>query len=120
MDAQGGFTRSIGREFALSASLGADAEVRNVDSSTNAESNKMQFGGGSFFDRRNSLLASLAMGPTAQRVTVNVYPGVLSGVLAGVLRDVGGWGAASCDGRFIYGVAHRRALRLGVGHGTIR
>jgi len=116
MGAQVGFTRSLGREFALSTSLGADTEVRNVDSTTNAESIKMKFGGGLFIDRRNSLLASLTMGPTAQRVTLNVYPGVLPGVL----RDVGVWGAATRDGRFVYGLAHRRALGLGVGYSAIR
>jgi len=62
--------------------------------------------------QRNSLVPSLTVGPTAQKNTLNIYPGVLPGIL----RDAGAWGAVTRDGQLIYGGVHWRALGLHVGY----
>ena len=112
MGAQFGLTRRLTDQLSVSTGLGLDTEVRNVDPVTRAESIRMAYGGGVYLDRRNSLLTSLTVGPTAQKITLNIYPGVLPGIL----RDAGVWGAVTRDGKLIYGVVHRRALGLGVGY----
>jgi len=114
MGVQGGLTRRLDHDLSLSTALGLDTEVRNVDPVTRDESIRLKLGGGVYLDRRNSLLASLTVGPTVQRVTLNVYPGVLPGAL----RDVGVWGAATRDGRAVFGLVHGRALGLGVGYSS--
>ncbi len=114
MGAQFGLTKRLRNELSVSTAVGLDTEVRLVDPVTRDESIRMAFGGGIYIDRRNSLLASVTVGPTTQRVTVNVYPGVLPGVL----RETGVWSAVTRDGRVIYGLVHRRALGLGVGYSS--
>lgn len=70
--------------------------------------------GGVFWDRNGSLLASLMVSErTEDFIALNVYPGVLPGVG----RDLGVWAAASRDGSVRFGLAHRRALGLGMGIG---
>lgn len=113
MGIQAGLSRHVNAAHTLSIALGADTEVRRVDETTLGESIRLKIGGGVYFDRNNSLLASLVAGPTVNRVLLNVFPGVAPGILS----DLGFWGAYTRDGRITFGVVHRRALGLGIGYG---
>ena len=113
MGLQGGFSRHIKADESLTVALGVDTKVRLVDPVTRGESIELQFGGGVYWDRRNSLLASLNVSPAANKVTVNVFPGVLPG--AG--RDLGTWLALTRDGHVMGGIVSRNALGLGLGLG---
>ena len=111
MGVQGGLTRTLSDGYALSVAAGGDTEVRLVDPVTRAESIRLRPGGGLYLDRHHSLLASLTAGPAVQRLTLNLYPGVLPGRL----RDLGVWGAITHDGRPLWGVVHRQLLGTGFG-----
>ena len=108
MGLQGGVSQPIGDGGSISVSMGADTEVRNVDPVTKDETIVMRPAGGIFWDRHNSLLASLVAGPTDNRVVLNVYPGVL----AGMAGDLGFWAAQTRHGPQ-FGLVHRRVLGLG-------
>jgi hypothetical protein len=113
MGVQVGLSRRISPEHSVTFALGEDTEVRHVDPVTLHESIHMKLGGGIYVDRRNSLVASLSAGPAINRVTLNVYPGVLPGLA----RDLGLWTAYTRDYRVIAGLSYRRALGLGLGYG---
>jgi hypothetical protein len=113
MGVQGGFSRRVSSEHSVTVALGADTEVRYLDSATGGESIKLKLGGGVYLDRRNSLLASLNVGPAANRVTLNVFPGVLPGVA----RDLGTWFALTQEGHLVGGIVSRYALGAGIGLG---
>jgi hypothetical protein len=113
MGAQFGLSRQWSRGLAITAALGMDTQVRLVDPVTRSESIRLAPGGGLYVDRHNSLLASLTAGPSIQRLTLNIYPGVLTGHL----RDLGVWSGVTADGRVVAGVIHRRTLGVGVGYG---
>ncbi|MDQ8168847.1 MAG: hypothetical protein P3C09_13945, partial [Gemmatimonadota bacterium] len=112
MGVQAGLTRALADGYAVTLAAGGDTEIRLVDPVTRAESIRLRPGGGVYVDRHHSLLASLTAGPAVQRVTLNVYPGVLPGRW----RDVGVWGAITHDGRPVWGLVHRRLLGVGVGY----
>jgi hypothetical protein len=113
MGVQFGLSRPVRAEHSLTLALGVGTEARYVDPVTHDESIVLTFGGGVYWDRRNSLLASLNMGPSADRVTLNVYPGVLPGLG----KDLGVWTALTRDGHLTGGIVSRHALGLGLGLG---
>ena len=113
MGVQAGLSRRVRGDHSLTVALGADTEVRNVDPVTRDESIRLKFAGGIYWDRRNSLMASLTVSPSVDAVKVNVFPGVLPGVG----RDLGTWIGLTRDGHLIGGIVSRRALGLGVGLG---
>ncbi|MEK7401140.1 MAG: hypothetical protein AABZ80_02135 [Gemmatimonadota bacterium] len=113
MGVQSGLSRRVRGEHSLTVALGADTEMRNVEPVTGAESIRLKFGGGVYWDRRNSLLASVNFSPNADAVKVNVFPGVLPGVG----RDLGTWVALTREGHLMAGIVSRRALGLGAGLG---
>lgn len=112
MGVQGGLSRRVRGEHWLTLSLGADTETRYVSGVTHDEFIRLRFGGGVYWDRNNSLMASINVSPNADRAKVNVYPGVLPGVG----RDLGAWGAVTREGEIIAGVVSRRLLGLGAGY----
>ena len=112
MGVQGGVSKPIGNEETLSFALGVDTEVRNVDPVTRDETIALSFSGGVYWDRNNSLLASLTAGPTDNRIVLNVFPGVLSGSASGL----GLWSAYTKDRQVLFGIVHRRMLGVGAGY----
>ena len=113
MGVQGGLTQPIGKGEALSLALGVDTEVRHVDPVTRNETIALAFSGGVYWDRDNSLLASLTAGPTDNRIVLNVFPGVLPGFG----ENFGVWSAYTKDRQVLFGVVHRRLLGMGLGYG---
>jgi hypothetical protein len=113
MGVQGGLSRPVSDEYSITVALGVDTEVRYLDTATGGESIRLKVGGGVYVDRRNSLLASLNVGPAANAVTLNVFPGVLPG--AG--RELGTWLALTQEGHLVGGLVSRHALGLGLGLG---
>jgi hypothetical protein len=113
MGVQGGVSQPIGRDESLSFSLGVDTEVRHVDPVTRDETISMAFSGGLYWDRNNSLLASLTASPTDNRIVLNVFPGVLPGAAT----NLGVWTAYRKDGQVLFGLVHRRMLGMGLGYG---
>lgn len=111
MGLQGGITRPVAREYAVTVALGADTKVHYVDPATRIETISMVIGGGVYVDRNNSLLASVNVSPNVHRLSMQIYPGVWPGRW----RDVGAWIARDYQGRTTGGVVHRRALGLGLG-----
>jgi hypothetical protein len=113
MGVQAGASRRVRGEHSVTLALGADTEVRNVDPVTRDESIRVKFGGGLYWDRRNSLMASINFSPNADAVKVNVYPGVLPGPG----RTLGTWVALTREGHLMGGIVSTRALGLGAGLG---
>jgi hypothetical protein len=92
--------------------FGKDADTRTIDPVTLDESVSVVHSVWASIDRDNSLLVSLGLsGRREDRVTLNVYPGVLRGRASGL----GLWLVADASGRTRVGVAHRSALGLGIG-----
>lgn len=114
MGIQGGISRKVDAEHALTVALGLDTETRTVNPVTLDESIHMELGGGVYYDRNNSLLASITAGPTSNRIIANVYPGVLGGFG----RDLGVWAAYTRNNKLTFGIVHRRLLGLGLGYGS--
>jgi hypothetical protein len=111
-----GFTRPLRDSLAFSMAFGEDTDQRTVDPVTLDESVTVVHSLWASIDRNNSLLVSLGVsGRREDRVTVNIYPGVLRGRASGF----GLWLVADAGGRTRVGVAHRSALGLGIGQ-TLR
>ena len=87
--------------------------MRHVDPVTRNETIALAFSGGVYWDRDNSLLASLTAGPTDNRIVLNVFPGVLPGFG----ENFGVWSAYTKDRQVLFGVVHRRLLGMGLGYG---
>lgn len=113
MGVQAGLSRRVRGDNSLTMALGADTEIRTVDPVTRDEAIRLRFGGGLYWDRRNSLLASFNVSPNADLAKLNVYPGVLPGVG----RELGAWVGLTREGHLMAGIVSRRALGLGIGLG---
>jgi hypothetical protein len=114
LGSQVGATYALDAEHSLGIGFGVDTERRHVDPVTLEESIEVVRSMGIFWDRNDSLLASLMLSERRESmVAVNVYPGVLPGVG----RDLGMWATVARDRTFRLGLAHRRALGLGAGLG---
>lgn len=111
MGLQSGLTRVV-HDHGVSLAAGFDTENRYVDPVTGDETIETFFSGGLYVDRDNSLLFSLAAGPTKNRVVMNVYPGLMPGVG----RDLGLWAAYTSDKTVLLGLVHRRLLGVGAGY----
>lgn len=112
MGAQFGISRKIGDANHLSAGIGGDTEVREVDASGH-ETVKFAPSAGVYFDRDNSLLWSVISSPAENLLALNVFPGVVGGPL----RGAGLWAVYTRRHEVRFGLVHRRALGLGVGFG---
>ena len=111
MGLQSGVSRIIA-DHGVSVAAGFDTKNRYVDPITQNETIETFFSGGLYVDRDNSLLFSLAAGPTKNRIVLNGYPGLLPGVL----RDLGFWAAYTSDKTVLFGLVHRRLLGVGAGY----
>jgi hypothetical protein len=110
---QVGVVRKLGTERALSLALGLDTQQHRVDPATGQEYIDMKLGGGIYYDRNNSLLASASFSTAAQnRLSVNLYPGLID---RGPLKDVGLWLVAPAHQPVRIGVASRWLLGMGLG-----
>ena len=76
-----------------------------------AESICLSPGGGGYSDPYHLLLAGLPTGPAVHRLTINLFPGVLSAHL----RALGVCGAIPHDGRPLRDMVHRELLGTGFG-----
>lgn len=113
---QFGVSRAMGDGLAVSMAFGEETDQRVIDAVTLDERVTIVHSVWASIDRNNSLLMSVGLsGRREDRVTVNVYPGVMRGRAAGF----GLWLVADANGRTRAGVAHRSALGMGVG-GTVR
>jgi hypothetical protein len=109
---QFGLTRSLGNGLGVSLAFGQDTDLRLIDSETLDERVTLVHSGWASIDRNNSLLVSVGLsGRREDRVTMNVYPGVLRGRGSGL----GGWLVADADGKMRIGLTHRSMLGLGMG-----
>jgi hypothetical protein len=74
-----GLTRDIGNGEAVSVGVGLRAtKLQTVEAATNTNTVELHWNIGLFYDRENSLLASLQWSDYADNaLTVNVYPGIL-------------------------------------------
>lgn len=114
LGSQMGLTRALDDEYSLGVGFGVDTERRHVDPVTLEETIEVVGSMGIFWDRNDSLLASLMLSQRLEGLmSLNVYPGVLPG-RAG---DLGVWATLSRDRTFRFGVVHRRMLGLGAGLG---
>lgn len=114
LGSQLGATYALDGEHSLGIGFGVDTERRHVHPVTLEESIEVVRSMGVFWDRNDSLLASLMLSERLESmVAVSVYPGVLPGVG----RDLGVWATVARSGTLRLGLAHRRALGLGVGVG---
>jgi hypothetical protein len=111
MGYQTGLTRIVAGH-GVSAAIGFDTEFRFVDPITRDERIETYFSGGLYIDRENSLLASIAAGPTNNRIVLNVFPGVLPNVA----RDLGVWASYTRQKTLLVGLVHRRLLGVGAGY----
>jgi hypothetical protein len=109
---QFGLTQKLDAEHSFSAALGLDTRGRVVDAATGAESITMIYGGGLYYDRNNSLLASVTLSAAVNRFAVNLYPGLLPGPLG----DVGLWLVFPIAGPVRFGLASRHLLGVGLGY----
>jgi hypothetical protein len=109
-----GLSQKLDAEHSFSAALGLDTRGRVVDEATGAESITMIYGGGLYYDRNNSLLASLTLSAAQNRVALNLYPGLFPGPL----EDVGLWLVFPRGDRSIgFGLASTHLLGVGLGYG---
>ena len=112
MGVQSGVSRPIRNGHSLTLALGVDTDARLVDPVTRDESITTKFSGGIYWDRSNSLLASLTAGPTDNQVVLNVFPGVLPGAA----KRVGTWAVWTRDGRLMMGLTSGQLLGAGIGY----
>jgi hypothetical protein len=108
-----GLTQKLDAEHSFSAALGLDTRGRAVDEATGAESITMIYGGGLYYDRNNSLLASVTLSAAQNRVALNLYPGLFSGPL----EDIGLWVVFPQARSVRFGIASRHLLGVGLGYG---
>lgn len=114
LGSQMGLTQALDDEYSLGVGFGVDTERRHVDPVTLEESIEVVGSMGVFWDRNDSLLASLMLSQRLESMaTLNVYPGVLPGAGA----DMGAWATLTRDRALRFGVVHRRMLGLGAGLG---
>lgn len=112
MGAQFGIAQKLDAENRISVGVGGDTRVRDIDA-VGHETVKFSPAGGVYYDRNNSLLASVTVSPAENVLAVNVYPGVLPGLA----RDVGVWSVYTRDNQWRFGIVQRRMLGLGAGWG---
>lgn len=113
MGVQGGLSRPVGGGHSVTLALGVDTDARVVDPVTRDESITTNMSGGFYWDRNNSLLASLTAGPTENQVVLNIFPGVLPGPA----KRVGTWVVLTRDREILWGLTSGRLLGAGVGYG---
>lgn len=114
LGSQLGATHELGAGYSFSVAFGVDTERRFVDPVTLEETIEVVRSMGIFWDRNDSLMASLMLSERLESmIALNVYPGVVPGPG----RDLGIWIIVARDGALRLGVAHRRALGLGLGLG---
>jgi hypothetical protein len=99
----------------LSIAVGLDAKLLQRDPATGEETVNFRPSLTGFLDRNGSLLTSLHLSWTRNRlVKLNVYPGVVRPF--GI--DLGAWLVVSRDLRIRFGVSSRHWLGLGLGFGS--
>jgi hypothetical protein len=108
---QVGLSRALDDAHSLSIGLGLDTQQRFVDKATGHETVEFAPSAGIFYDRHDSLLWSVVTSPGENVLSVNVYPGVLTGRA----RALGLWANYTRSGRLSLGVQHARALGMGMG-----
>lgn len=113
---QVGLSRALDDAHSLSIGLGSDTQQRFVDKATGHETVEFAPSAGIFYDRHDSLLWSVVTSPGENVLSVNVYPGVLTGRA----RPLGVWANYTRSGRLSLGVLHGRALGMGMGLGINR
>ncbi|GMV04556.1 MAG: hypothetical protein AMXMBFR53_08360 [Gemmatimonadota bacterium] len=114
LGSQMGLTHALDEEHSLGVGFGVDTERRHVDPVTLEETIDVVGSMGIFWDRNDSLLASLMISQRLESmVALNVYPGVLPAAAA----DMGLWATLTRDRNLRFGVVHRRTLGLGAGLG---
>jgi hypothetical protein len=113
MGVQAGLSRAVGAGNSVTLAAGVDTRERLVDPTTRDESILTNMSAGFYWDRNNSLLASLTAGPTENQLVLNVYPGVLPGAA----RGVGSWVVFTRDRQVLFGLTSGRALGTGLGYG---
>lgn len=114
LGSQMGVTHALDEEYSLGVGFGVDTERRHVDPVTLEESIEVVGSMGIFWDRNDSLLASLMLSQRLESMmSVNVYPGVLPGAAG----DLGVWATLTRDRSLRFGLVHRRTLGLGAGLG---
>ena len=114
LGSQMGLTRALDEEHSLGVGFGVDTERRHVDPVTLEETIEVVGSMGIFWDRNDSLLASLMLSQRLESmVSLNVYPGVLPGGA----EDMGLWATMARDRTLRFGLVHRRTLGLGAGVG---
>lgn len=101
----------------VSFGIGGEGRTQNIDPDTGEETPAIAVGGGVFFDRGGTLLASLMVSEAEhRRVVLNVYPGVLP-IADGRL---GGWLIIRDSGHLRFGVSIAHGWGLGFGTGVGR
>jgi hypothetical protein len=109
-----GIAHQLDAERTLSIAFGADTHKRRIDPDTGQEYIDMRFGAGLYYDRNNSLLASVSTSFAQNRVSVNLYPGLID---RAPFRDLGLWLVLPQDAPVRLGVASRYLLGAGLGFG---
>jgi len=114
LSGQLGVMKEIGAGNSMGGAVGLAGGDRTVDPVTQQEHVNLVVSYGAYWDRNNSLLASMVYSPRAKNeVAVNVYPGVLPGIA----KPLGAWLVRTNDGKIRIGVATARTLGLGIGYG---
>ncbi len=114
LGSQAGIAYRLDDEHSISVGLGADTSRRDLDPVTLEETIEIVRSMGIFYDRNNSLLASVMISERWEDLlAVNVYPGVLPGPLS----DLGVWLTMARGGGTRLGIVHRQSLGLGIGIG---
>ena len=103
----------VGKGHSVGLAAGVEGVDRVTDPLTQLEVVNLTFSLGMYWDRDDSLLASVMYGRTTENeLSVNVYPGVLPGHL----RRLGLWGVRTRTGEMRFGVA-LAGSGVGVGYG---
>lgn len=108
-----GLTRDVADGGAWSAAVGGTGVVHRIDPDTGVESIDLDWTAGVFYDRNDSLLASLVWARnTRSLLSLTVYPGVLPGIG----EDLGAWLSVDEGGTPRLGISWGSLAGLGVGH----
>jgi len=113
---QVGLLWDLDHEYSVGGAFGFVAANRLVDD-TSRERLDARAGGGFYFVRNNSLLASLRLAKgTYTLADLNVYPGLL----AGSLGELGGWLKVNKEREFSLGFTFRSVPGIGLGYDVLR
>jgi hypothetical protein len=109
-----GSSIQVGEGHSVSGTAGIAAIDRTVDPATQREEVRLALSWGAFWDRDDSLLASIVYGSQGKNdIAVNVYPGVFPGIA----RNAGVWLVRTQENRFRFGVSSGQTLGVGLGYG---